>query len=134
MRRVLFVLRHNLQNGHACLPEDKLWAAVSFFLGVEPETVTSMLAIMLENGDFGCGVPGKMRAVYLPEYMRAERNVAAHLRMLMSLSAPGEEQGDKLIDRIEAASGDSLCAASEGGDFGGAAQQCAGAHRRSRYR
>ncbi len=96
-----YVLRHNLQNGHACLPDDKLCAAVSSFLRVEPETVTSVLENMMEYGDLGCVETEKMRAVYLPDYLRAERNIAAHLRMLMSLSAPGEEQGDKLIDRIE---------------------------------
>ena len=96
-----YVLRHNLQNGHACLPDDKLCAAVSSFLRVEPETVTSVLENMMEYGDLGCVETEKMRAVYLPDHLRAERNIAAHLRMLMSLYAPGDEQGDKLIDRIE---------------------------------
>ena len=30
---LLFVLRHNLQNGHACLPQDKLCGAASGFFG-----------------------------------------------------------------------------------------------------
>ena len=68
---LLFVLRHNLQNGHACLPQDKLCGAASGFLGVEPETVASTLAFMLENNDL-CAVEYREKAwVFLPEYMRS---------------------------------------------------------------
>ena len=102
---LLFVLRHNLQNGHACLPQDKLCGAASGFLGVEPETVASTLAFMLENNDL-CAVEYREKAwVYLPEYMRAELSVARHLRWLIKYPCAGGEHAEKTIARIEAAQG-----------------------------
>ena len=102
---LLFVLRHNLQNGHACLPQDKLCGAASGFLGVEPETVASTLAFMLENNDL-CAVEYREKAwVYLPEYMRAELSVARHLRWLIKYPCAGGEHAEKTIACIEAAQG-----------------------------
>ncbi len=42
---ILHVLRHNLNNGHTCLPEQKLLAAAGGFLMTEPE----LLALVLER-------------------------------------------------------------------------------------
>ena len=40
---VLYVLRHNLNNGHTCLPADKLCAAAAKLLGVPPESAQEAL-------------------------------------------------------------------------------------------
>ena len=98
---IQYVLRHNLQNGHACLPADKLRDAVSSFLRVEPESIQSTLFEMLDSGDLGSVQTEKMQAIYLPDYLRAERNIAAHLRTLMKLPLPDEGKKDKLVDQIE---------------------------------
>ena len=123
---LLFVLRHNLQNGHACLPQDKLCGAASGFLGVEPETVASTLAFMLENNDL-CAVEYREKAwVYLPEYMRAELSVARHLRWLIKYPCAGGEH--------RSGAGHHLCAFAAGGNRSGAWRQCSGAHRRAGHR
>lgn len=99
---LLYVLRHNLNNGHACLPRDKLCAAASAFLRVEPESVEETLRELLETEDLYEADLGERQFVYLPEYWRAEHHVAAHLRELMKLPALAPDQNvDKLIQRVE---------------------------------
>lgn len=53
------------RTGHACLPQDKLCGAASGFLGVEPETVASTLAFMLENNDL-CAVEYREKSMGIP--------------------------------------------------------------------
>ena len=60
---VLYVLRHNLNNGHTCLPADKLCAAkrMSELTGVEAKTIHRMLQVDWDDND-------------APVFQRNERN------------------------------------------------------------
>ena len=54
------VLRHNMNNGHTCLPADKLAPAAANFLGVDPGLAEDVLAAMKAEGslvadDLGSG-------------------------------------------------------------------------------
>lgn len=101
-----FVLRHNLQNGHTCLPEDKLCSAASSFLGVEPETVEETLRFMVENEDLSEIEYRDKIWVYLPEYLRAEFTAAQHLRWLVKYPCAGtQESAERLISLIELTQG-----------------------------
>lgn len=96
-----FVLRHNLQNGHVCLPRNKLIATASEFLHVEAETVGEALDSMLEANDLSeAEFRGKLY-VFLPEYLRAEQDVAAHLHRLVTLPSFAAHEADTLIRRLE---------------------------------
>lgn len=99
---LLFVLRHNLQNGHTCLPQDKLCAAASGFLAVEPEKVSSALEDLLENEELYAVDYRDKTWIYLPEYLRAEQFVAQHLRRLMQYPCVDDAHTQQIIARVEA--------------------------------
>ncbi len=99
---LFYVLRHNLQNGHTCLPEDKLCAATSGFLRVEPEAVDACLRQQLEQEELYEAQIGEKGFVYLPDYWRAEHAAAQHLRELMHMPGRDETSADRVIARIEA--------------------------------
>ncbi|MEG2287135.1 MAG: AAA family ATPase, partial [Ruthenibacterium sp.] len=98
---VLFVLQHNLQNGHTCLPQNKLLLTVAEFLHVEPENISVVLDEMLEAGDVYAAEFHEKAFVFLPEYLRAEQTVAAHLRALMAIPSVTAQDADRLINRLE---------------------------------
>ncbi len=100
---LLFVLRHNLNNGHTCLPQDKLCAAASAFLAVEPPLVDEALRDLLEREELYCAQIGQRSFIYLPEYWRAEHAVAAHLRALMQMPRREEADVEAAITAIETA-------------------------------
>lgn len=98
---VLHVLRHNLNNGHACLPQKALLATVADFLHVEPEHVFATLQEMLDELTL-CMVEYRGKAyVYLPDLLHAEQSIALHLRTLMRLPDCGKTDADKTIARLE---------------------------------
>lgn len=86
---LVHVLRHNLNNGHACLPAAKLVPTVAQFLHVEPQQVESALRQMCDDGDAVLFGEEEDAAVYLPEYYDAERCVALALRETMRLPPHG---------------------------------------------
>ena len=112
---LVHVLRHNLNNGHACLPAAKLVPTVAQFLHVEPQQVESALRQMCDDGDAVLFGEEEDAAVYLPEYYDAERCVALALRETMSLPPHGGKSAAAAIRRLEAVNG-MLAAFEENGD------------------
>lgn len=98
---VLYVLRHNTGNGHTCLPEEKVISVAAGLLNVLPEQVNEAIA-HLEAGQELCREPiDGVEFLFLPLYYRAERYIAARLRVMASF--PQETVGDVEadIDRLE---------------------------------
>ena len=102
---LVHVLRHNLNNGHACLPAAKLVPTVAQFLHVEPQQVESALRQMCDDGDAVLFGEEEDAAVYLPEYYDAERCVALALRETMRLPPHGGKSAAAAIRRLEAVNG-----------------------------
>lgn len=76
------VLRHNLRNGHTCLPQDKLTAAATLLLGVGEEEIVPVLdemirsfAVRTESFEGRC-------FVFLPDLHTAERYIASRIRLM----------------------------------------------------
>ncbi len=98
---ILHVLRHNLQNGHTCLPENALLSTVSDFLGIEPENIAPTLASLLDAEELYTVEFREKSYVYLPDLLRAEQSVAHHMRYLMHIPRTDPKDADKLIRRLE---------------------------------
>lgn len=97
---LLYVLRHNLGNGHTCLPADKLVAAVAGMLGAHEDQTADILNTMREQSTVLCEMIGERPFLFLPDYHTAERYTAARLRQMVE--APSEIKApDREIDAIE---------------------------------
>ncbi len=97
---LLYVLRHNLGNGHTCLPSDKLVQAAAGMLGApEPETA-EVLDRMQHERVVLTETIGERLFVFLPTYHAAEQYTAARLRRMLK-NKPEEDTPDEQIDRIE---------------------------------
>lgn len=79
---VLHVLRHNLQNGHTCLPADKLTLATAGLLGVEVEKVTETLQDMVGHFTVRAESIKGRTFVFLPHLYQAEKYAASRLRLM----------------------------------------------------
>ncbi len=103
---LLFILRYNMQaNGHTCLPRAKLCEVASGYLRVEPETVESTMEDMLVNEDLYLVEFDDKERVFVPEYMRAERYIADHLRRLIHWPAKNKYDVASLTKRAETVQG-----------------------------
>lgn len=98
---VIYILKHNMRNGHTCLPQNKLVEAVSNFLEIEQsyaldiineqKSETSLESDFLVNKEF----------IFLPETHRCETYIASRLIMMMRFPAHPIIGIEKEIDFIE---------------------------------
>ncbi len=99
---ILYVLRHNLGNGHTCLPEDKLITATAGMLGAETEETQRILKEMEERGTVIAEELNGRTFVFLLHYYMAEKYIAHRARKTTSLT-PTVSNIDEKIEKIEKA-------------------------------
>lgn len=103
---LLFELRHNADNGHCFLPVDKLTAATSQLIGVEPEQIGEGLDILLDAGDVVCEQVANVTACYLAHLYAAEVYVARRLRdMALAPAVSSNIRVERIAEQIETEQG-----------------------------
>jgi exodeoxyribonuclease V alpha subunit len=103
---ILFELRHNADNGHCFLPQDKLINATAQLIGVEPEQAQEGLEMLIDSGDVVREPVSNVTACYLFGLYEAEVYVTKRLRDMASYtySAPAVSI-ELLIEKMEAEQG-----------------------------
>ncbi len=96
-----YVLKHNLQNGHTCLPKDKLITTAARLLECEINETQDVLDGMLNSLLLRKMVDGSDEYIFLPKYFIAEEFIAARLAVLLKYAPPSEIMADLEIDFIE---------------------------------
>ncbi len=79
---ILHVLRHNVRNGHTCLPQDKLITAASLLLGVGEPLIAQVLEEMVAAFTVRTEQFDERRFVFLPDLHLAERYIASRIRLM----------------------------------------------------
>ncbi len=98
---VLYVLRHNSGNGHTCLPFDKSVAVTAGLLGVAEELVRDAAEDLVLHGELKEEYFDDARFLFLPHYHRAERYIAARMRLMSSFPQETDGGVDDRIDKLE---------------------------------
>lgn len=80
-----YILKHNLRNGHTCLPYDKLIQTSAKLLGYSEEVCAESLDNMIYNGTLTKSVLDERDFVFLPELYSAERYCANRIALMMSV-------------------------------------------------
>ncbi len=76
---VIHVLRHNLNNGHVCLPEEKLAATAALLVDSDSHQMIDVMAEMEEQNIIISLKRAHIRFYYLPRYYEAEHAVSARI-------------------------------------------------------
>lgn len=98
---LLYTLRHNMQNGHMCLPKEKLLQTASSYFRISPEETEAELSAACEDGDAHVAAYSGREYIYLPEPYRAEVSAAQHIRMMNAIPAPPMPGVEKAITMRE---------------------------------
>ena len=107
MSGIRYVLTQNaIQNGHSCLPDDKLADATAKLLGVTRESANEAISALLKSGALRYTLSGETRLIYDYASYEAEKYIAEKLvlldRMSSAISLPDI---DRFIEREEAQNG-----------------------------
>jgi exodeoxyribonuclease V alpha subunit len=98
---VLFEMRHNLGNGHAFLPCDKLAQATMQLIGADEEALEAAIFALCEGGHIVRETIAGRDACYLAHMYEAEAFVAQKLLALARHEDAVTADVDKLIDSAE---------------------------------
>ncbi|MFV0351907.1 MAG: ATP-dependent RecD-like DNA helicase [Oscillospiraceae bacterium] len=93
---ILYTLRHNLNNGHTCLPLSLLLKTASGFFMVENDRLMLQVERLEENGQVVVAQYDGSSYVYLPDLYRAELYAAGRIREMVHT---GYEAENKQIEK-----------------------------------
>lgn len=82
---VEYILRHNLRNGHTCIPRDKLSMTGAKMLGYDIDKIDSVIEEMIGDGKLSvCDIDEKC-FVFLPYMYSAERYCANRIALMLKI-------------------------------------------------
>lgn len=84
---IIYVVRHNLYNGHTCLPREKLIFPCCDLLGCDSDTIEKYLDITIEQKQIVSDAVGGRECIFLPDIYDAESR-AAKTVLFMKRFAP----------------------------------------------
>ncbi|MEG2537781.1 MAG: ATP-dependent RecD-like DNA helicase [Hydrogenoanaerobacterium sp.] len=94
-----FVLRHNLNNGHTCLPQENLLRIATELLGIQREQTEQCLYEQVKKEELIEHDAGGRVFVYLPQYYFAERYISG--RLLITRAAAETDESLSYADQID---------------------------------
>ena len=102
---ILHVLRHNLGNGHTCIPCDKVCAVAANLLSVSTETAEMAIERLKETGQLSVADNGGKLFAALPRLFQQESYIANRLTMMVQFPPKPIQALPERIDAIETANG-----------------------------
>jgi len=82
---IMYVLRHNSNKGHCCVPYDRLVETVSAFIGVEPEKVENIVSECCDEGSLFSEVINDRDFIYPAQLYVAELVSTQKLSQLLAV-------------------------------------------------
>lgn len=98
---IVYVLKHNIGNGHTCLPVDKLLSASARMLGVDGTLAADVLEELKAEGAVSSAVIGEREYIFTPALYRSEVYTAGRLAMMMRYPAQSIIGIEDAIAQIE---------------------------------
>ena len=98
---IIHILRHNLGNGHTCLPREKLIIPALELLGTEREETQEIIDDLLEDKEIVEQFLGDKSYLFLPEEYYDEKTIADRIKVMLQFPPAGARTLDKDIERIE---------------------------------
>lgn len=98
---IQYVLRHNLNNGHTCLPKDKVLPTAVTLLDVPAEAVETAMERMLAGLELRQETVDGRDFVFLPRLHEAEAFIAVRMQLMSGIETVSAEDISLRIDAME---------------------------------
>jgi len=98
---LIFILRHNMFNGHTCLPRKRLVETTCEFLQLSRDEVDAALTDSVDAGLVKCDSLQDEDFVFLPQLFRSENYIAERLALLDSLEYHSAVDTESAVDMFE---------------------------------
>lgn len=102
---ILHILRHNLSNGHTCIPREKMYAPCYELLGSGMENTDAALNTLTAQRQIIAKTIEGREFLFLPNIYLAEKNAADRIAVILRFPPAGRAALDKDIEKVETARG-----------------------------
>ncbi len=98
---ILYVLRHNANNGHSCIPLNKLISTCTGLLKIDKQEVNDAVFTLAENTDIIIKALNNDEFVFLPNLFNSEKYISERIRLMLRYPPRTITGIEEEIDMIE---------------------------------
>lgn len=98
---ILHILRHNLSNGHTCVPREKLILPAGELLGTESEETQEIIDDLIEDKEIVQDFFDEKPYIFLTEEYIDEKSIADRIRVMLRFPPAKGRMGEKDIEKVE---------------------------------
>lgn len=98
---IVHVIKHNLNNGHTCLPRRKILSPCCQLLDTDSEIIDEVISILLEEGKLISKIIDEDEFLFLPHIFSAESSCAERIKIMLRFPPAGKPTLFQDIDNIE---------------------------------
>ncbi len=102
---ITFILLENSNNGHTCLPLDRLQKKVCEYLRINEKDFLNAYSLELQDENLVEYIKNERKFVYLADFYKAESYISGRLGVIKAFSSPDTYDYQKLIDENEIKTG-----------------------------
>ncbi len=98
---ILHILRHNLRNGHTCLPRGKIFIPAEDLLGMQREETNEIIDDLITDKELVEEFIEEKSFLFLPYEYMDEKSIADRIRIMLRFPPAKGRTVEKDIDKIE---------------------------------
>lgn len=98
---VIHIISHNLQNGHTCLPREKIPAPAAELLGMDEQSVQQIIDDLIEDKELVEEPIDERAFLFLPYMYLAEKNIADRIKVMLRFPPQKGRPVESDLDEIE---------------------------------
>lgn len=98
---IIHIIRHNLNNGHTCVPLEKMFTPALSLLSESRETIEEIIYSLVENKRLVLKTINGKEFLFIPEAFHAENGIARRIQVLLKYPPEDPENVNAFVDKIE---------------------------------
>ena len=98
---ILYVARHNLHNGHTCLPREKLIPTAAALLGCDADTADIQTDKLIEQKQLTSHMLNSREFIFMPDIFNAEKKAADNILFMKHFTPKSDDDIEKEINKAE---------------------------------
>ena len=98
---VIHIIRHNLNNGHTCIPLEKMFTPAKSLLSESREKIEEIIYSLAENKRIVLKTINGKEFLFIPEVYHAEAGIARRIQVLLKYPPEDPENVNAFIDKFE---------------------------------
>lgn len=98
---ILYIITHNVRNGHSCLPKNVLISTSAKYLVLDEEIISGVLDEMITEASLVCDIIEDREFIFLPVMHRCETYCAGRLSLMLQVPPEKITGGELALQNFE---------------------------------